>query len=56
LNECEGKADAQWQEAVAQIKGYAEGERVKVMTQGTQLHLIIVQMKGYDLARIEEVN
>jgi hypothetical protein len=49
------KASTQWQEAVAQIQGYAQGERVKAMAQGTQLHLIVVQMQGYELGRIEEI-
>jgi hypothetical protein len=55
LGDSAEKAAAQWQEAVAQIKGYAQGERVKAMSQGTQLHLIVVQMRGYELSRIEEI-
>jgi hypothetical protein len=49
------KAATQWQEAVAQIRGYAQGERVKALSQGTQLHLIVVQMRGYEWSRMEEI-
>jgi hypothetical protein len=49
------KAATQWQEAVAQIQGYAQGERVKALSQGTSLHLIVAQMRGYELGRIEEI-
>jgi hypothetical protein len=54
-SDSEEKAARQWQEAVAQIKGYAQGERVKAMTGGTALHLIVVQMRGYEVNRMEEV-
>jgi hypothetical protein len=54
-NDSTERASAQWQAAVTQIQGYAQGERVKVMTQGTQLHLIVVQMRGYECERIEEI-
>lgn len=49
------KEASQWQEAVTQIQGYAQGERVKALTAGTQLHLLVAQVKGYDLIRLEEV-
>jgi hypothetical protein len=55
VGDSEEKADIQWQEAVDQIRGYAQGERVKAMTQGTTLHLIVVQMRGYEVARMEEI-
>jgi hypothetical protein len=55
VGDSEEKADIQWQEAVDQIRGYAQGERVKAMTQGTTIHLIVVQMRGYEVARMEEI-
>lgn len=51
----EAKAETQWQEAVEQIKGYAVGGRVRQMIQHTKLHLIIMQFRGCELARMEEV-
>lgn len=53
--ESEAKAEAQWQEAVEQIRGYAEAPRVRQLIQGTKLHLIIMQFRGHELARMEEV-
>jgi hypothetical protein len=51
----EAKAEAQWQEAVTQIKGYAEGPRVKQLIQHTTLHCIVMQFRGHELKRMEEV-
>ncbi|MBD8984404.1 MAG: AAA family ATPase [Bacteroides cellulosilyticus] len=51
----DGKAKAQWLEAVEQIKGYAAGPRVQQLIQGTRLHCIVMQFSGCELARIEEV-
>ncbi len=53
--ETEAKAEAQWQEAVEQIRGYAIAPRVRQMAQGTTLHLIIMQFRGHNLTRMEEV-
>jgi hypothetical protein len=55
MNESEEKAAVQWQEALTQIQGYAQGPRVSTLAQGTQLHLIVAQMRGYELARLEEI-
>ena len=49
------EAEKQWREAEAQIRGYAEGPVVRQMTQGTTLHLLIAQLKGYDLLRLDQV-
>ena len=49
------KAERQWQEAVEQINRYAVAPRVEALRQGTQLHKIIMQFKGWELARMEEV-
>ena len=49
------KAGKQWREAVEQIKRYAAAPRVEALRQGTTLHKIVMQFKGWELARIEEV-
>ena len=42
-------------DAVEQIKHYAEAPRVEALRQGTTLHKIIMQFKGWELERMEEV-
>ena len=49
------KAGKQWSEAVEQIRRYAKAPRVEALRQGTTLHLIVMQFKGWELARMEEV-
>ena len=51
----ESKSESQWEEAVQQIKGYAQAPRVEALRQGTTLHRIVMQFCGWDLARMEEV-
>ena len=51
----DAEAEKQWNEAEEQIRGYAKGKVVRQMTQGTELHLIIAQIKGYDLLRLDPV-
>ena len=53
--ETEAKAQTQWEEAVEQIKKYAEGAKVRQMVQGTELHCIVMQFRGWELERMEEV-
>lgn len=53
--ESETAAQQQWTEAVEQIRQYAEGRVVKRLVQSTKLHLIVVQMRGYSLERMEEI-
>lgn len=48
-------AKRQWSGAVDQIKIYAADKKLQSMLHGTQLHPIVVQIKGYDAIRIEEV-
>jgi hypothetical protein len=48
-------ADKQWQEAVEQVRGYAEGSSVRRLAGSTQLHTLVVQVKGTSLLRTEEV-
>lgn len=52
-----GDADAekQWQDAVRQIHGYAEGKTVKRLLDGSTLHLLVIQIKGYEMVKAEEV-
>jgi len=51
----EAEAQKQWDEAVAQILQYAQGRVVNKLVSSTQLHLIVVQMRGFELNRMEEV-
>lgn len=51
----EAEAQKQWNEAVAQIKQYAQGRVVNKLVSSTRLHLIVVQMRGFELNRMEEV-
>lgn len=51
----EEEADKQWQAAVEQVKGYAAAPRVEALRQGTQLHRIVVQFRGWKAERMEEV-
>ena len=51
----DAEVEKQWNEAEEQIRGYAKGKVVRQMTQGTELHLIIAQIKGYDLLRLDSV-
>lgn len=54
-NAGEKEAEKQWQEAVEQIHRYAVAPRVEALRQGTTLHKIIMQFKGWELTRMEEV-
>lgn len=49
------KAQTQWEDAVRQIQGYAEGSKVQQMCRGTELHRIVMQFRGWELERMEEV-
>ena len=51
----EETAQKQWDEAVEQIKGYGAGEKVHALCGDTSLHLIVAQIKGCDLYRLEEI-
>ncbi len=51
----EAEAEKQWTEGVEQIKTYATDKKLQSMLHGTQLHPIVVQIKGYDLVKYEEV-
>ncbi len=45
-------AARQWSEAEEQIRQYAQGPRVKQLVGQTQLHLLILQIRGYELERL----
>lgn len=49
------KAARQWAEALEQIREYGQGKVVRQLCQGTELHLLIAQIKGYDLLRLEQL-
>ena len=51
----EAEAERQWAEAVEQIRGYAEGTRVHQLIRDTQLHLIVMQVKGCKMLRTDEI-
>lgn len=51
----EAEAKKQWDESVALILQYAQGRVVNKMVSSTQLHLIVVQMRGFEMSRMEEV-
>ncbi len=46
------EADRQWNEAEEQILRYAEAPRVRQLMGNTQLHLLILQIRGYNLERL----
>jgi hypothetical protein len=48
-------ADKQWKEAVDQVHSYAQGHAVQRLAAGTQLHTLVVQIKGTELLQAEEV-
>ncbi|MBQ9204593.1 MAG: ATP-binding protein [Prevotella sp.] len=51
----ETEAQAQWLQAEEQIRQYAQSERVKYLAGDTQLHLLIMQIQGYETIRMDEV-
>ena len=55
ISDTEEKAEKQWAEAVEQIKQYGQGKKVQLLTSGTQLHLIVTQIQGYEKKRVEEI-
>ena len=55
ISDTEEKAEKQWAEAVEQIKQYGQGKKVQLLTSGTQLHLIVAQIQGYERRKVEEI-
>ena len=56
LTATDADAEKQWNEAEEQIRGYARGKVVRQMIGGTELHLIIAQIRGYDLLKLDKVD
>ena len=50
------QAEQQWLQAEEQIRRYAAAARVKALSSGTTLHLLILQIRGYNLERFDEVS
>ena len=51
----EAEASRKWNEAVSQVHSYATDSKVGSMTVDTQLHLLVIQIRGCELVRLEEV-
>ena len=51
----DAQADRQRAAAAEQIRRYAQGRKVRLMAAGTTLHLVILQMRGCEVLRMEEV-
>ena len=56
ISDTEEKAEKQWAETIKQIKQYGQGKKVQLLTSGTQLHLIVAQIQGYEKKRVEEIS
>lgn len=52
----EHEAQKQWNEAVDQLRQYAADPKVEQMTRDTELHLLIMQVRVYELVRLEEID
>ena len=51
----EAEAVQQWTEAEEQIRNYAKSPRVSELASPTALHLLILQIRGYELERLGKV-
>ena len=51
----DAEAAGQWQQAVEQIRGYGQAERTRLLAASTQLHLIVIQIRGWRMERVEEI-
>ncbi|MBR1933676.1 MAG: PD-(D/E)XK nuclease domain-containing protein, partial [Prevotella sp.] len=45
----------QWQQAADQLRRYAQDAKVRLLADGTQLHLIAIQFRGDHAERMEEI-
>ena len=45
----------QWKKAVEQIRLYSQAPMVRTLIKSTVLHLLVVQIKGYNMVRAEEI-
>jgi len=51
----QAEAERQWALAEDQIRQYAEGPRVRQLAGQTELHLLILQIRGYEMVRMGKV-
>ena len=56
VSEGKDKEEEQRQEAIGQLRHYATDRKVALLGKGTTLHLLIMQVRGYELVRLEEIN
>lgn len=54
-DDAEATGQDQWAQAVEQIRQYAQAPMVKALIKHTSLHLLVVQIRGYKMVRVEEV-
>lgn len=54
-NATDAEAKNQWDKAVEQIRKYSKAPKIPTMLNGTKLHAIIVQVKGWNLLRMEDI-
>jgi hypothetical protein len=45
----------QWEKAVEQIRHYSQAPMVRTLIKNTTLHLLVIQIKGYNMVRVEEI-
>ena len=55
VSEGKDKEEEQRQEAIRQLRHYATDRKVALLSKDTTLHLIILQLRNYKLARLEEI-
>ena len=57
LKQGDGEAvrSEQWAQAHDQLRRYAQDEKVRLLCDGSQLHLVVMQFRGDHLERMEEV-
>ena len=57
LKQGDGEAvrSEQWAQAREQLRRYAQDEKVRLLCDGSQLHLVVMQFRGDHLERMEEV-
>jgi len=46
----------QWEKAVEQIRYYSQAPVVRALIKNTTLHLLVIQIKGYKMVRVEEIS
>ena len=56
VSEGKDKEEEQRQEAIGQLRHYATDRKVDLLGKDTTLHLLIMQVRGYELVRLEEIN